>query len=267
MLTSPSGIAGLDAVLRGGFPLGRTTIVIGGPGSGKTVLGMQYLMNGAALFDEPSLMISVRGIAGRAARKLRQYVAGGQERRRRARAHHRRPHAGRRPGSGSIRLGRSTSRLRLPSRPSITSNVWRSTGSTRSSRSPTAVESPSRDLRILNWLAGIKLTTLLTMKRSNDETGASGYFELAEYAADGVIELQKTAFGELARRTLSVVKLRGAAFDAGSHSYTISDQGIRVLHSPARTHTMPQDLERRVSTGVERLDTMLLGGYRAGYQR
>ena len=56
MLTSPSGITGLDAILRGGFPMGRTTIVVGGPGSGKTVLAMQYLVNGATTFEEPSLM-------------------------------------------------------------------------------------------------------------------------------------------------------------------------------------------------------------------
>ena len=52
------GIAGLDAVLHGGFPTGRTTIVIGGPGGGKTVLATQFLVNGATHFDEPGLMIS-----------------------------------------------------------------------------------------------------------------------------------------------------------------------------------------------------------------
>ena len=36
---APSGIAGLDAVLHGGFPLGRTTIVVGGPGGGKNGAG------------------------------------------------------------------------------------------------------------------------------------------------------------------------------------------------------------------------------------
>jgi circadian clock protein KaiC len=55
---APSGIAGLDAVLHGGFPLGRTTIVVAGPGGGKTVLATQFLVNGALQFDEPALMIS-----------------------------------------------------------------------------------------------------------------------------------------------------------------------------------------------------------------
>src|ERR1700679_3399422 len=55
---SQSGIPGLDAVLHGGFPEGRTTIVVAGPGGGKTVLATQYLVNGAVRFGEPGLMIS-----------------------------------------------------------------------------------------------------------------------------------------------------------------------------------------------------------------
>src|ERR1700733_7702459 len=55
---SRSGIPGLDAGWHGGFPAGRTTIVVAGPGGGKTVLTTQYLVNGATLFGEPGLMIS-----------------------------------------------------------------------------------------------------------------------------------------------------------------------------------------------------------------
>jgi circadian clock protein KaiC len=120
-------------------------------------------------------------------------------------------------------------------------------------------------LRILNWLADSHLTALLTMKPERDEEMVGrGYFSLAEYAADGVLRLRTTMFGELARRTLSVVKLRGSSFISGDHSYTISDRGFHVLHSPSRTHTKVQDLVTRLSTGIERLDTMLLGGYRSG---
>src|SRR5450432_4154945 len=57
-VVSQSGIPGLDAVLHGGFPSGRTTIIVGGPGGGKTVLATQYLVNGATLYGEPGLMIS-----------------------------------------------------------------------------------------------------------------------------------------------------------------------------------------------------------------
>ena len=42
-----SGIKGLDALLKGGFPKGSTILVSGSPGSGKTILSMQFLVNGA----------------------------------------------------------------------------------------------------------------------------------------------------------------------------------------------------------------------------
>ena len=264
MLTSPSGITGLDAILRGGFPVGRTTIVIGGPGSGKTVLAMQYLVNGATTFEEPSLMISFEespaALRANFASMSRALVEEPGDRLQLV--------DGRMPEdaleAGAFDLGGLIA---------IASAIIAKHGVKRMAIDGIDAlfalsERPSNRrreiLRVLNWLADIKMTTLLTIKRSRYEDSIPSYFGLAEYAADGVIELQKTMFGELARRTLSVVKMRGASYDGGAHSYTISDQGIRVLHSPARTETMPQNLDLRVSTGVERLDTMLLGGYRSG---
>ena len=43
----PTQITGLDEILEGGLPQGRTTVVSGGPGSGKTVLGLEFLCRGA----------------------------------------------------------------------------------------------------------------------------------------------------------------------------------------------------------------------------
>jgi circadian clock protein KaiC len=44
---APTQISGLDEVLEGGLPRGRTTLACGGPGSGKTVLGLEFLWSGA----------------------------------------------------------------------------------------------------------------------------------------------------------------------------------------------------------------------------
>ena len=48
-----TGIPGLDDITGGGLPKGRTTIVCGGPGCGKTMLGIEFLVRGATQFDEP----------------------------------------------------------------------------------------------------------------------------------------------------------------------------------------------------------------------
>ncbi|MCR4406382.1 MAG: ATPase [Anaerolineae bacterium] len=53
-----TGITGLDEMLNGGFLPGSAVLVEGAPGTGKTTLGIQFLYNGAAVFDEPGLLIS-----------------------------------------------------------------------------------------------------------------------------------------------------------------------------------------------------------------
>jgi len=54
----PTGIPGLDEILRGGLPRERNTVVIGGAGCGKTILALQTLVNGARDFNEPGIFIA-----------------------------------------------------------------------------------------------------------------------------------------------------------------------------------------------------------------
>jgi circadian clock protein KaiC len=44
---SPTGIAGLDEILRGGLPENRLYLLLGNPGVGKTTIALQYLLEGA----------------------------------------------------------------------------------------------------------------------------------------------------------------------------------------------------------------------------
>src|SRR6187402_326687 len=55
---APTGIPGLDEITNGGFPAGRPTLITGGPGSGKTLLGITFLVNGATLYGEPGVLMS-----------------------------------------------------------------------------------------------------------------------------------------------------------------------------------------------------------------
>ncbi len=43
---APTGVTGLDEITHGGLPAGRTTLLRGGPGCGKTLLAMQFLTHG-----------------------------------------------------------------------------------------------------------------------------------------------------------------------------------------------------------------------------
>jgi len=52
---APTGIAGFDEITGGGLPRGRTTPVVGGPGSGKTLSALQFLVHGAQGYTEPGI--------------------------------------------------------------------------------------------------------------------------------------------------------------------------------------------------------------------
>jgi circadian clock protein KaiC len=55
---TPSGISGLDEITDGGLPKGRPTLVCGGPGSGKTLVGLSFLVNGARRYGEAGVLLS-----------------------------------------------------------------------------------------------------------------------------------------------------------------------------------------------------------------
>src|SRR5580692_4080618 len=54
----PTGVAGFDAITGGGLPRNRTILLLGGPGSGKTVFALQTLVNGARQFGEPGIFVA-----------------------------------------------------------------------------------------------------------------------------------------------------------------------------------------------------------------
>ncbi|MBC7695194.1 MAG: KaiC 1, partial [Burkholderiales bacterium] len=54
----PTGIKGFDEITEGGLPKNRTTLVSGSAGSGKTLLGLDFLINGAIKFKEPGVFMS-----------------------------------------------------------------------------------------------------------------------------------------------------------------------------------------------------------------
>jgi KaiC/GvpD/RAD55 family RecA-like ATPase len=55
----PTGIPGLDELLGGGYPRGRVILITGGPGMGKTLMAMQFLIDGVERFDERGVFVSL----------------------------------------------------------------------------------------------------------------------------------------------------------------------------------------------------------------
>src|SRR3954451_14532103 len=68
---APTGIDGLDEITGGGFPRGRPTLVIGGPGCGKTMLAAEFIVRGATRFDEPGVFMMFEETAEELAANVR----------------------------------------------------------------------------------------------------------------------------------------------------------------------------------------------------
>jgi circadian clock protein KaiC len=261
---SATGNAGLDTVLRGGFPTNRTTAIVGGPGCGKTVLAMQFLIAGYRLFGEPGLLISFeesphalkRNWGGMHLSLDEVFDAGVYIL------------DGRVPSdtieTGTFDLGGLISALTLLVEKHGIKRLVIDGVDALFALGPNAPNRRHELLRLLDWLAGSGVTGLLTMKSDDDTAGIPQAFSFTDFAADGIVQLRTKMLEEFSRRALRVVKLRGTEFLAGDHPYTISQRGFRVLTSPDRTAMETESLRTRLSTGVERLDRMLDGGYRAG---
>jgi circadian clock protein KaiC len=84
--------------------------------------------------------------------------------------------------------------------------------------------------------------------------------------ADGVVELSRRPLGTRDERYFRVLKLRGSHYMEGSHAFQITDQGLDI-HPRLVTPAIPEEYtlpEGRISTGVPGLDAMLDGGLRTG---
>ena len=53
-----TGIPGFDSITGGGLPHGRTTLLLGGPGSGKTVFALEFLVHGAGAYEDPGIFVA-----------------------------------------------------------------------------------------------------------------------------------------------------------------------------------------------------------------
>lgn len=53
----PTGIPGMDELLDGGFPRGRTILLSGACGTGKTIFGVEFLYNGVTKYNEPGILV------------------------------------------------------------------------------------------------------------------------------------------------------------------------------------------------------------------
>ena len=263
LIKAKTGISGLDEITHGGLPAGRPTLVCGGPGSGKTLLGIAFLVKGATEFAEPGVLMSFEEnadelAAGRGLARLRPCPARRREEAgRRLRAH-------RSIGDRRDRGVRPRRTLRTPRYAVNFIGAKRVVLDTLESlfsgfEDEAILRAELR--RLFRWLRDRNLTAVITGEKGENTLTRYG---LEEYVTDAVIQLDHRVQEQISTRRLRVVKYRGSLHGTNEYPFLIDEGGLSVLPITSLTLQHPASSER-VSSGLPRLDEMLDGrGYYRG---
>lgn len=258
----PTGIAGLDVVLGGGVPAGRVTILSGGPGSGKSTMGLQCLLNAAAGGDAGILVMFEER-----AETVRQDAWS--------------------RGWDLARLEKAQKLCLLDARlnpAAVLSGDFSINGllaildhRIKAMKAKFVVidavdallhlyDSPLRERHELytlhEWLLDRGVTTVMTVK-TVDEEGARSRYVFLDFMADCVIHVDQRVTAQITTRRLRVIKYRGSGYGRNEYPFIINETGINIIPMTGNVlqHRPPGG---RVSSGPAWLDEALGGGYRQG---
>lgn len=257
---TPTGIAGFDAITRGGLPTGRPTLLCGGPGCGKTIFAIEFLVHGAEQFGEPGVFIAFeetpRDLAENVASlgyDLERFVAEG-----RIAVDHIDVEPSAMEEVGSYTLDGLFVRLDHAVRTVNAKRIVIDSLEVLFARLKDAAVVRAELQRLFRWLKDRQLTAIITAERGEPGLTRQG---LEEYVSDCVVLLEQHVEDLVTTRLLRVVKYRGSSHGADEYPFLIDDGGLSVL--PMTSVQLDYDVSiERVSTGVPDLDQMLGGeGY------
>jgi circadian clock protein KaiC len=120
--------------------------------------------------------------------------------------------------------------------------------------------------RLHEWLLAHALTGIITAKADADETNPLGTqpFGFMQFMVDCAVMLNHAVVLGVSQRSLRVQKYRGSSFDENESPFLIGKNGFEIAVARPLGRGVLNVSKERVSSGVERLDTMLGGGYYRG---
>ncbi len=260
---APTGIEGFDELTGGGIPRGRITVLLGGPGTGKTVFSLQTLVRGALEGHEPGIFVAFEEDT----RRIRENAGSfgwdlpGLERRHLffLDAYVSPTHA----VSGDFDLNGVLAQVAAKAAEigarrivfdglDVLLALLDGPGAAR------------RELhRLFEWLAARDLTAVLTAKVEGPDPMGAPQYGFLPFMADCVVLLQHGLRERVSVRGVRVLKYRGSGFAENEFPLTITPCGLEVATYGRADLDHPVFVER-IPTGIARLDTMLGGGYYRG---
>lgn len=253
----PTGIFGLDEITGGGLPRGRATLVSGGPGTGKTLMGVDFLVQGIREHDEPGVLVALeesredlidnaaslgfdlQGLMdeGRLVIDAIEIDSGTLS------------EAGAFDLEGLfIRLGHAidtvgAKRVVLDA----LENLFTATEDQATIRAEIH--------RLFRWLKSRGVTAVVTAERGENTLTRHG---IEEYVSDCVIALDQNIVEQVATRRLHIVKYRGSGHGTNVYPFILDGSGFSVI--PITGASLERGAStQRISLGVPELDHMIGG--------
>lgn len=257
----PTGVKGFDQITEGGLPKHRITLISGGPGSGKSLWGIAFLVNGAIHYNEPGIFLSfeetedelyndvaslnldLRGLVAKKKILLEHVLL---ERRDIQEADFNLEGLLIRLEHGIDSIG--AKRVVLDSIESLFAGLT-DAGILR-----------LEIKRLLRWLKERQVTAIIT-----GEPGPGSYTRhgLEEYISDCIVVLDNRVHEQMSIRRIRVIKYRGSNHGTNEYPFVIDTDGLSVMPITSAGLDQP-GTDKRVSTGIPTLDEMFRGG---GYTR
>lgn len=258
-----TGIKGFDEITEGGLPKNRTTLVSGGAGSGKTLMGLDFLINGAIKFKDPGVFMSFE----QTEEELYTDVA-----------------------SLNLDLQRLVSQKKIliehvllePKDVQETDfnleglfvrleHAIDTIGAKRVVLD--SIESIFAGItdfgilrleikRLFRWLKEKQVTAIVTGEPAQETYTHHG---LEQYISDCIILLDNRVNEQIAIRRIRVIKYRGSKHGTSEYPFVIDKDGLSVIPITSAGLDQP-GTDQKVSTGIPSLDKMFRGG-KPGFAR
>ena len=255
-----TGLTGLDRMMHGGLPQGRVTLVAGTSGSAKTVLSAQFLVEGVKA-GQPGVFVTMEeppdairenmaglgwDIAGMEAEGSFAFVDAS-------------PDLEGDVVLGEFDFGGLIARVRAAvERVGAERVVIDSIGSAFVRFGEPAIV--RRELGVVSAaLRELGVTSIVTVERL-EEDGPISRHDVEEFVADNVLILRNRLVGERRRRTIEVLKVRGASHSKGEYPFSVLPETAVQIVPINNTQLAHKSTLTRINSGVDKLNDMLGGG-------
>lgn len=251
---APTGIQGLDDIINGGLPKNRPTLLLGNTGCGKTIIAMEFLVNGIVIFEEPGVFMAFEEKTSDLVTNVKSLGYNLQEHIDKNLLYLEHVHIAREEiqDTGKYDIEGLFVRLKLAiNKVKAKRVVLDSLDTLFYGLDAQTLRLEFR--RLFTWLKEKKVTAIITGEVTDDFSIRES---LEEFVADCVIVLDNRVVNQIAVRRLRVIKYRGSLHGNNEYPFIIDQHGVTVF--PITPITIQQKVSsKRIHSGVKHLDEML----------